>query len=147
MAKLAFLGAFLLALLFLATASRTTITTTVVEEGNPRESQECREQIQREQQLPHCQRYLSQRSPYELVLNPREQEEQEQHLRQCCQQLQNIDEECRCEAVNEAVRQRQRQQEGGRQAEERRQVEQRAQDLPRRCNLEPQQCQIRAIWF
>ncbi|CAK9176272.1 unnamed protein product, partial [Ilex paraguariensis] len=132
------LGVLLLALFALAMASRTTIITTVVEEENPRESQKCREQIQRQQQLPHCQAYLSQRSPYELALNPQEQEEQEQYLRQCCQQLENIDEECRCRAVREAVRQSQ--QGGGRQAEETREMAQRARDLPRRCNLEPQQC-------
>ncbi|KAK3024301.1 hypothetical protein RJ639_043163 [Escallonia herrerae] len=152
MAKLTILAAALLALLALAEAStyRTTITTTTIEEENPRgggSRQRCQEQFQ--QQLRHCQMYMRQGSPYDAGLalamvvgvNP----QQQQHLRECCQQLRNIDEECRCEAIRQMVRQQQMG--GGSQQEQMQGMAQKAQYLPRRCNMEPQQCQIRAVWF
>ncbi|KAK2984804.1 hypothetical protein RJ640_004629 [Escallonia rubra] len=111
MAKLAILAAALVALLALAEASTitTTMTTTTIEEENPSGSrQRCQEQIQR-QQLRSCQRYLTQGRPYDelgmrMVVNP-----QQQSLRQCCQQLENVDEQCRCEAIRQVVRQQQQQ--------------------------------------
>ncbi|GFZ06544.1 hypothetical protein Acr_18g0007140 [Actinidia rufa] len=120
MAKLTFLATALVALLAIGSVSahRTTITTTVVEEENPGQ-QQCREQIQRQ--------------------NPQRQ----QHLRECCQQLRSIDEECRCKGVRMAMRQ----QKGQWESEEMRQVMQKAQDLPSRCNLSPCRCEIQAGWF
>ncbi|KAK3021277.1 hypothetical protein RJ639_047268 [Escallonia herrerae] len=154
MAKLTILAAALLALLALAEAStyRTTITTTTIEEENPHHGgsrQRCREQFQQQQQLRHCQMYMRQGSPYDAGLalamvtgvNP----QQQQHLRECCQQLRNIDEQCRCEAIRQMVRQQQMG--GGSQQEQIQEMAQKAQYLPRRCNMEPQQCQIRAVWF
>ncbi|GFY91513.1 hypothetical protein Acr_07g0017090 [Actinidia rufa] len=149
MAKLTILAASLVALLAIASVSahRTTITTTVVEEEeeeNPGQ-QQCREQIQRQQNLRHCQMYLAQagREYYDVSMVTDRNPQQQQHLRECCQQLQKIDEECRCEGVRTAVRQQQ----GQREQEEMRQVMQQAQDLPSKCNLSPRRCQIQASWF
>ena len=146
MAKLTILAASLVALLALASVSahRTTITTTVVEEEeNPRQ-QQCREQIQRQQNLRHCQMYLAQRrDQYEVAMVTDQNPQQQQHLRECCQQLQQIDEECRCEGVRMAVRQQQ----GQREREEMGQVMQMAQDLPSKCNLSPRRCRIQSGWF
>ncbi|KAK3021276.1 hypothetical protein RJ639_047267 [Escallonia herrerae] len=147
MAKLAILAAALVALLALAEASTitTTITTATIEEENPSGSrQRCQEQIQR-QQLRSCQRYLMQGRPYDelgmrMVVNP-----QQQSLRQCCQQLENVDEQCRCEAIRQVVRQQQQGKEM--QGERMQEMVRKAQYLPQQCNMEPQQCQIRAIWF
>ncbi|XP_057506580.1 2S sulfur-rich seed storage protein 1-like [Actinidia eriantha] len=142
MAKLTFLATALVALLAIGSVSahRTTITTTVVEEENPGQ-QQCREQIQRQQNLRHCQMYLAQgRDQYEVAMVT--DRNQQQHLRECCQQLRSIDEECRCEGVRMAVRQQQ----GQREREEMRQVMQKAQDLPSRCNLSPRRCEIQAGW-
>ncbi|KAK2984810.1 hypothetical protein RJ640_004635 [Escallonia rubra] len=154
MAKLTILAAALLALLALAEAStyRTTITTTTIEEENPRGSgsqERCRRQFQQQQQLRHCQMYTRQGRQYDAELalamvdgvNP----QQQQHLRECCQQLRNVDEQCRCQAIREMVRQQQMG--GGSQQEEMKEMAQKAQYLPRKCNMEPQQCQIRAVWF
>ena len=49
-----------------------------------------------------------------MVENPQGQ----QHLRQCCQQLENIDQQCRCEAVRQVVRQQQQEQEGEEQGQQ-----------------------------
>ncbi|GFS29163.1 hypothetical protein Acr_00g0005610 [Actinidia rufa] len=70
MVKLTFLATALVALLAIGSVSahRTTITTTVVEEENPGQ-QQCREQIQRQQNLRHCQMYLAQgREYYEVAM-------------------------------------------------------------------------------
>ncbi|PSS16260.1 2S sulfur-rich seed storage protein large chain 2 like [Actinidia chinensis var. chinensis] len=145
MAKLTILAVSLVAFLALASVSahRTTITTTVVEEENPGQ-QQCREQIQRQQNLRHCQMYLARgRDQYEVAMVTDRNPRQQQHLRECCQQLQKIDEECRCEGVRTAVRQQQ----GQREQEEMRQVMQEAQDLPSKCNLSPRRCHIQASWF
>ncbi|KAI3471819.1 hypothetical protein Pfo_028472 [Paulownia fortunei] len=158
--KVALAVALLVVLVALARATTytTTVTTTAVDdEANPGQYQECRQQLQG-RRFRSCQRYLSQRSgPYngeeeeEEILemstgNPGQQEQQQQYLRECCQQLKDVNEECRCEAIKHAVRQLQ--QEGGRgQTEQSQQVYQRASSLPRKCNMRPQQCQIRAVFM
>ncbi|XP_059664173.1 2S sulfur-rich seed storage protein 2-like [Cornus florida] len=151
MAKLTILAFTLLALLSLSKASTiTTTTVTLDEEENPRGQQSCREQIQRQrEQLRHCAQYLSsQRRPYDeepLRMVTNQQQQQQQELRQCCNQLENMDEQCRCEAIRQVLR---RQQERGElEGEEMQQVAQRARSLPSRCNLRPQQCQIRVVLF
>ncbi|KAG5546394.1 hypothetical protein RHGRI_018545 [Rhododendron griersonianum] len=151
MAKLAILAAALVAFLAIAEATRTTITTTVVEEGNPGQQQRCREQIQRQQNLRDCQRFMMQQARggggYDVAMitadvpNPRQQ----QQLRQCCQQLENLNEQCRCEGVREAVRHQREQ--GEMQGEEMREMMQEAENLPSRCNLSPRRCQIRASLY
>lgn len=154
MAKLTVLAAILLVALLAiasATAHRTTITTTVLEDeedpGQGGQSQRCQQKIQeQQQQLWHCQQYLSQMSPSDLRMYPLPGQ-QEEHLRPCCQTLENFDEQCVCEAVMYVVRQ-QLQQGGGWQGEEmQQQVMQKAKNLPRKCNLEPQQCQIGAVFI
>ncbi|GFZ06523.1 hypothetical protein Acr_18g0006930 [Actinidia rufa] len=101
---------------------------------NPRQQQQCREQIQRQQNLRHCQMYLAQgRDQYEVAMVTDINPQQQQHLRECCQQLRSMDEECRCDGVRTAVRQQQ----GQREREEMGQVMQKAQDLPSKCNLSP----------
>lgn len=145
MAKLTILAAALVALLALAQATRTTITTTVVEEENPGQQQRCRQQIQREDNLRDCQRYLQQqarRYDVAMITNPNPQQQQQQQLQQCCQQLENLDDQCRCEGVREAVRQQ-----GRMQREEMGEMMQEAENLPSRCNLSPHRCQIRASLF
>ncbi|KAI8552753.1 hypothetical protein RHMOL_Rhmol06G0291700 [Rhododendron molle] len=150
MAKLTILAAALVAFLAIAEATRTTITTTVVEEDNPGQQQRCREQIQRQQNLRDCQRFLQQQARggggddiamiTADVPNPRQQQ-----LRQCCQQMENLNEQCRCEGVREAVRQQREQ--GEMQGEGMRQMMQEAENLPSRCNLSPRRCQIQASLY
>ncbi|XP_027074643.1 2S sulfur-rich seed storage protein 2-like [Coffea arabica] len=62
--------------------------------------QRCRRQIRQQfEQLRHCQQYLSEGSPFEMdIMN--QQGRQQQHLRQCCQALQNFDEKCQCGPSN-----------------------------------------------
>ncbi|XP_058219989.1 2S sulfur-rich seed storage protein 2-like [Rhododendron vialii] len=145
MAKLTILATALIALLALAHATQTTITTTVVEEENPGQQQRCREQIQRQQNLHDCQSYLQQQAREYEVAMITNQNPQQQQLRQCCQQLENLDDQCRCEGIRETVRQQREQ--GEMQGEEMREMMQQAENLPSRCNLSPRRCQIRASLF
>ncbi|KAL3628286.1 hypothetical protein CASFOL_027332 [Castilleja foliolosa] len=147
--KITLAAALLVALVAVATATSytTTVTTTTFEdEANPGQQQQCQRQLQG-RQFRSCQRYLSQRSssPYteeEVIENPGQQ----QQLQQCCDQLRNVNEQCRCEAIKHAVRQLQQQQEGQQQTGQSGQVYQRATELPRKCNMRPQQCQIRVVF-
>ncbi|KAK6139967.1 hypothetical protein DH2020_026280 [Rehmannia glutinosa] len=144
--KITLAAALLVALVAVATATTytTTVTTTTFdEEGNPGQQQQCQRQLQG-RQFRSCQRYLSQRSPYneedEVLEMSTGNPGQQMHLSQCCQQLKNVNEQCRCEAIRHAVRQLQQ---GGQEEMGQSQVYQRATELPRKCNMRPQQCQIR----
>ncbi|CAA0837839.1 2S seed storage protein 3 [Striga hermonthica] len=149
--KIALTAALLAALVALAAATTytTTVTTTTFadEAANPGQQQQCQSQIQG-RQFRSCQRYLSQRSgSYSddeamIEMNPGQQGQES--LRECCQQLQNVNEQCRCEAIRHAVRQLQ--QKEGQQMSQSQQVYQKATELPRRCNMKPQQCQIRVVF-
>ncbi|XP_073148342.1 2S seed storage albumin protein-like [Henckelia pumila] len=128
----------------------TTITTTVVDETNPGQHEQCRQQLQG-RKFQSCQRYLQQgrqsEFEYEELINPRGGGgEQSGDLRQCCNEIRNVNEQCRCEAIRQAVREQQ-QEGGGYQGEGFQKVYERARNLPRRCQFtRPQQCQLSGIF-
>nr|XP_043620132.1 2S seed storage protein-like [Erigeron canadensis] len=162
MAKLTLLALAFTALVAFA-AAHTTIVTTTVEDENPIPVPSfippipgvtgpmCRLKLQF-QQLDKCQMYLQQgQIPYDELNRGQYQQGgqlQEQRLQQqCCQQLQNVESRCQCEAVKqvlENVQQFQGQQQGqfGLQHQL---AEQKAQRLPQQCRLQvrEQECQIR----
>ncbi|KAJ4726134.1 2S albumin seed storage protein [Melia azedarach] len=139
MAKLTLLLASFALFLLVANASiyRTTVE---IDDENGRE-QSCQEQIQQQQQLRHCQMYMMQR------VRGRQQEswlldnqQQQQHLRQCCQELQQLDTRCRCQGLEQAARQGQQQVRGQEMQEE---LYETASNIPQRCNIQPRQgCQF-----
>ncbi|KAL3642684.1 hypothetical protein CASFOL_013499 [Castilleja foliolosa] len=154
--KLTFAAALLVALVTVATASRytTTVTTTTFEdEANPgQQQQQCQRQLQG-RQFQSCQRYLSHRSSNEeddevLEMSTDNPGQRQQRLQQCCDQLRNVNEQCRCEAIKHTVRQlqQQQQQEGQQQTGQSQKVYARATELPRRCNFRQQQCQIKVVF-
>ncbi|KAL4619240.1 hypothetical protein ACB092_06G065800 [Castanea dentata] len=65
----------------------------------------CREQLQEQQYLNECQRHLRQQSQSghfdEDTTDFRERQQREQ----CCRQLRQMDRDCRCEGLNEMLRQ------------------------------------------
>ncbi|KAE8125625.1 hypothetical protein FH972_020408 [Carpinus fangiana] len=148
MARLATLAALFAALLLVAhaTAFRTTITTVDVDEDmenqqGRRGGESCRRQAQRQQNLNECQRYMRQQCQSGSY-DGNNQQQQEQ-FEQCCQQLRQMDERCRCEGLRQAVMQQQ----GEMRGEEMRKVMECARDLPNQCRLSPQRCEIRSSWF
>nr|AFQ93669.1 preproalbumin PawS1 [Sabazia liebmannii] len=79
------------------------------------------------QQLNHCQMHLTQG------------QQQQQHLNLCCNELQQVKEQCQCEAIKQMAKQAQRQLQGGQQQME--QMLRKVQMLPNQCNLEVKKCQ------
>ncbi|GER54217.1 2S albumin seed storage protein [Striga asiatica] len=112
------------------------------EASNPRQQHPpCQVQMHG-RQFQGCQTYLCQGrggGPQSSEINPQPEEEEEKSLRECCRQLAEVAEECRCEAVKRAVRQLQ-QKEGQRAGQE--QIYEKATDLPRACHVEPPECRL-----
>ncbi|KAI3810018.1 hypothetical protein L1987_19624 [Smallanthus sonchifolius] len=140
MAKLMILALAFAALVAFATA-RTTIVTTTIEDENPVSRQrQCSQRLQG-QRFNQCRMYLQQGQ------GPFEDNRQQQGIQQCCQELQNIEEQCQCEAVKKVFRdvQQQQQQQGQFGAQQTQQLKQKAQMLPNQCNLQSRQCQIGTV--
>ncbi|XP_019183077.1 PREDICTED: 2S sulfur-rich seed storage protein 1-like [Ipomoea nil] len=110
--------------------------------------QQCRQQIEsREQQLSHCENYLSQKGKNNFEL-AEEEEEKQPPPQECCRALRSFNRECRCAAVREAFgRQLEKDlEESGGWVEQRKMQRalQKAKLLPRSCNMQqPQECKIR----
>ncbi|KAF5781090.1 putative bifunctional inhibitor/plant lipid transfer protein/seed storage helical [Helianthus annuus] len=155
MAKLIVLALAFAALVAFATA-HTTIITTTIEDENPISGQrQCSQRIQG-QRLNQCRMFLQQGQniPREFD-NPQmgRQQQEQQLLQQCCQELQNIDQQCQCEAVKQVFReaQQQVQQQQGPQSvpflhsQQAQRLKQKAQILPNVCNLQSRRCEIGTI--
>ncbi|XP_016453453.1 2S sulfur-rich seed storage protein 2-like [Nicotiana tabacum] len=142
MAKLSVVAALLLCLLAVASANTFTVTTTVTEDDIENQgSQRCQEQIQR-QRLNYCRMYLSRSRQYygdelSMMTDDKESNQGQEHLQQCCQELRNMDTQCRCEALRRMVTQ----QRGGR-GQDAERMSERARYLPRMCNIQPTQCRF-----
>ncbi|KAL4580191.1 hypothetical protein LXL04_016375 [Taraxacum kok-saghyz] len=172
MAKLAILALAFTAIVAFAEVSAyttTTITTVIEEEpttGSRSQSQgqQCRRQIP-SQQVSHCQMHITEGSSSfqddQTIRMPVDPRQQQPHLQLCCQQLQNVEEECQCDAINQAFeeaqrrQQREQQQQGGRRGGQEQQggrqmmqqMTRRAEQIPNQCKLQVQQCRIQGRWF
>ncbi|KAJ0044847.1 2S sulfur-rich seed storage protein 2-like [Pistacia vera] len=144
MAKLTLLLASFALFLLVANASIYRATIEIDEENPSGRQQSCQEQIRRQQQLRHCKMHLMQEVQGQQswasrdIVNP-----QQQHLRQCCQQLQDLDNRCRCQGLEQVVKQQQQQ--GQLRGEEIREVIEIASEIPSRCNIQPREgCDFRS---
>ncbi|KAK1440020.1 hypothetical protein QVD17_05845 [Tagetes erecta] len=137
MAKLIALALAFTALVAFATA-HTTIVTTTIEDENPISSQrQCSQHLQGKR-FNQCRMFLQQ--------TDNRQSGQQQIMQQCCQELQNVDEQCQCEAVKQVFRDVQRQHQiGPFGSQQTQQLKQKAQMLPNQCNLQTRQCHIGSI--
>lgn len=89
-----------LIVLLAAVAAFATTTTTTVEIVNSGESRgRCRQQIER-QRLSSCEQYLRDSSRFELMPENEGGGWREEFPR-CCEELEQINEQCRCEAVKQ----------------------------------------------
>ncbi|XP_038904176.1 2S albumin-like [Benincasa hispida] len=135
MTKLTCIFAFLAVALLVADAHRTTITTVEVDEDNQGRMERCRQMRAREE-IGSCAQYLSQQSRYLQMRGIDNQRRREgQAFEECCSELRNVDEECRCELLEEIAREEQRRARG-----QGTQMMQRARNLPSMCGIRPQQC-------
>ncbi|KAK4416683.1 2S albumin [Sesamum alatum] len=106
---------------------------------NPgRESQRCRQQIER-QRLSSCREYLIDSSRSERMEGENQGRSWREEFPRCCEAFEQIDEQCRCQAVQQVVQQ---QRQGGElQGREMREMLQTAQSLPSLCRISPRYCQ------
>ncbi|KAL0443379.1 UNVERIFIED_CONTAM: 2S seed storage protein 1 [Sesamum latifolium] len=140
MAKFAVVLALLFAAaLMSASAHKTVVTTSVAEEeenqrGCERESRQCR--------MRHCMQWMrSMRGGYEdsFVRSAEANQGQFEHFRECCNELRDVQSQCRCEALRCMMRQMQ--QEG--MGQEMQQMQQMMQYLPRMCGMSyPTECRM-----
>lgn len=138
-------------LLLLAISNATVYQTTIITREDESESnqggqisQRCRQQIQG-QQFQQCEQYIRQQAEQQGgrpddVQNQQQQREQ-QMLRQCCEALQNMDQQCQCEGLHQIVQRQQGQQ------QEQQEMMQVAHQLPERCGS-GQACRgTQVVWF
>ncbi|KAK6150752.1 hypothetical protein DH2020_015684 [Rehmannia glutinosa] len=116
-----------------------TTTTTVEIVADRGESRRCREQIER-QRLSSCRQYLRDSSRFESSMPENERGGWREAFPRCCDELEQINEQCRCEAVKQVAQQQR--QAGGLQGREMREMLKTAQSLPSLCRISPQSCQI-----
>ncbi|XP_058072669.1 2S seed storage albumin protein-like [Magnolia sinica] len=120
---------------------RTTITETVINEESQSQQQRCQQEVQRKP-LDSCRTYLQYGQGGRLLMVGTARN-QGQVPQECCQQMRNVREECRCEALRQMVREQQQQPgQGEFQGEEQEEIQQRAENIPDQCKLRPQSCQI-----
>ncbi|GMJ15939.1 seed storage albumin 3 [Hibiscus trionum] len=132
MAKLALLVATLALAFFVVNAS--------IYRNHPGRSW-CEQQIRREDNLRQCQKYIEEESSDSPYNRPG------RYLDSCCQQLENLERECRCDGLKHAVRQQL--EEGEWEREEAGELYQVAQMILRKCNVEePRRCDMPSRrWF
>ncbi|KAK9056973.1 hypothetical protein SSX86_024338 [Deinandra increscens subsp. villosa] len=148
MAKLIALALAFTALVAFATAHTTIVTTTIEDENPVSRQRQCSQRLQG-QRFNQCRMYLHQgqgQGPYDENRQIRGQE-----IEQCCEELQNVDEQCQCEAVKQVFREAQQQQQGRQQqtgpygSQQTQRLRQRAEMLPNQCNLQSRQCRIGTV--
>ncbi|MBA0660884.1 hypothetical protein Goklo_012829, partial [Gossypium klotzschianum] len=99
----------------------------------------CQYQIRKRHYLERCQWYMQQETGGCSTYNT-------QLLNSCCDQLQNLDEGCRCTGLKQAVREQL--QEGQWESEEAKDMFDVAERALRKCDLEPRRCDMQSRrWF
>nr|AFQ93671.1 preproalbumin PawS1 [Viguiera phenax] len=89
------------------------------------------------QQLSHCQMHLT---SFDYKLRMAVENPKQQHLNLCCNQLQEVEKQCQCEAIKQVVEQAQKQVQQGQGGQQQvQQMVKKALMLPNQCNL---QCSI-----
>ncbi|XP_011099732.1 2S albumin [Sesamum indicum] len=124
----------LIALIIVLLAAATTAE--IVNPG--RESQRCRQQIER-QRLSSCREYLIDSSRPVMMEGGNQGRSWREEFPRCCEELERIDEQCRCQAVQQVVQQER--QGGELQGRELQEMLQTAQSLPSLCRISPRYCQ------
>ncbi|KAI3828314.1 hypothetical protein L1987_02414 [Smallanthus sonchifolius] len=141
MAKLALFVLTLTAIVAVSAVSayRTTIITTTIEDNRRGSQEHCHSQIPI-QQLNHCEMHLTQGiiSGPMVVIPRRPFQQEQQHLEQCCSQLQRVNEQCQCDAIQQVFDEARQQ--GG--VMEMRQMLSKAERLPTDCRLDVQECPL-----
>ncbi|GJX64204.1 2S seed storage protein-like protein [Tanacetum coccineum] len=142
MAKLIVLALAFAAIVAFASAYSTIVTTTF-EDDNQYSPQRCTQRLQG-QRFNQCQKYLQQGQGAFDQWWPFSQQS-EQGVEQCCNELERVDQQCQCAAVQQVyqkAQQMQGQQGGLFGGQKIQQLREKAQNLPNRCNLRVQSCPL-----
>ncbi|KAM7259810.1 hypothetical protein ACFE04_015551 [Oxalis oulophora] len=139
MAKLAILATSFALLFLVATATVTITTVEINEEANPTKS--CQQQVQA-QPLRNCQQFLTECSRMMMLENTASSRCQQQK-QECCEEMSQLDKECRCHGIKKMM-QRQQGQIGHQQMEK---MAEKAMELPRMCQMAPRTCEMRSFWY
>ncbi|CAL1374286.1 unnamed protein product [Linum trigynum] len=151
-------------LLFLVAAEATIRTTVIIDDdfsnqrgkgGQHGQGGDCREQIEQQQNLWHCQQHIIQqaqrqgggggRRDDEFAINPHQPGQE--HFEDCCEQLRQLDRQCTCQGLEQAIQQIPRSQ---MREQDRQSAFRVAESLPGQCRTEPTSCQFgrrQAAWF
>ncbi|OMP04492.1 hypothetical protein COLO4_09579 [Corchorus olitorius] len=132
MAKLAVLFATFALFLFLANATIHTTITVDNEDENPwgRPQGSCQQQIKDQDYLNHCQKFMEEQCSGGRCYNVRSSK----HLDSCCEQLEQLDRQCRCQGLKQAFTQ------GQTGTQEMREMQQMTEQIMEKCNMEPRSC-------
>lgn len=106
-----------------------------ISEANTDKSERCRRQLSG-MRMDSCRRYLQ---PQMQLLPTIEMGQMQQ---QCCQELQEVNPECVCEAIRQTVQTVRGSQGGQQQPQQTQEVMRKAQQLPRKCGVQAQSCDI-----
>ncbi|MBA0733754.1 hypothetical protein Gogos_017734 [Gossypium gossypioides] len=131
MAKLAVYLATLALILFLANASITSVT---VESEENRDS--CEQQIRKQAHLKHCQKYMEEEWGGEGSDNIAGGD-----IDSCCQQLEKMDTQCRCQGLRHATMQQMQQMQEQMGSKQMREIMQKVtKKIMSECEMEPGRC-------
>ncbi|MBA0848681.1 hypothetical protein Goshw_005547 [Gossypium schwendimanii] len=131
MAKLAVYLATLALILFLANASITSVT---VESEENRDS--CEQQIRKQAHLKHCQKYMEEEWGGEGSDNIAGG-----YIDSCCQQLEKMDTQCRCQGLRHATMQQMQQMQEQMGSKQMREIMQKVtKKIMSECEMEPGRC-------
>ena len=115
--------------------SRTTITLDSAENNVDRKESSCQQQIKKQNNLKHCQKYME-----EKCSSCGDNRSGSKHLDSCCEQLENLDRQCRCPGLKQAVEQQTQEGQMGR--EEMQEMYQMAEKIMSKCQMEPRKCDM-----
>ncbi|WCJ37218.1 2S sulfur-rich seed storage protein 2 [Euphorbia peplus] len=151
MAKFTILAATFLAILFLVDASiyRTTVTIDETADDENYSPQRCREQVQMQQNLNRCQEFFMRQVMRGRIHRANDENDenddnwdrpQQDPFRACCNQIQRMDAQCRCEGLRMAIQQQRSR--GQLQGHEMMAALRAAEELPSRCGVSPRRCRF-----
>ncbi|KZV54465.1 2S sulfur-rich seed storage protein 2-like [Dorcoceras hygrometricum] len=127
---------FLSTVTLLVLVATTTATIRTVEIDNPGESRRCGQMIE-SQPLSSCRQYLKHSSRFEPGRGGSSWREE---FPRCCDELERIKDQCRCEAVQKVAGEQE--ETGEFQEREMQELMQTARSLPRLCRISPEYCDV-----
>lgn len=146
MAKLMILIALLVLAASMAEASiyrTTTVTTYETMDDNDQMPRKCFQEM-KQARMDSCREFMRSGRTMMLRTIPRdEKQEQQQPPRECCSNLSDMSQDCRCPILEKMMKDMQQWSDGEQGRRQKEEMATRAERLPEMCGLRPQRCHIR----